>query len=306
MSVQNQSRHRDKWLARAGILTDALPYMRRYNGQTVVIKYGGHAMGDADLALQFARDIVLLKQCGINPILVHGGGPQIAKMLEKLGVESRFVDGLRISDAPTMDVVEMVLSGKVNKQIVTAIQAVGGFAVGLSGKDGNLLRARRLHHISKETGQPVDLGLVGAPDHVNPRILEILQSSEAIPVIAPLAYGAGGETYNINADIFAGTIAGAIKARRFLLLTDVEGVKNENGELITALNPQEAQGLIDTGVVKGGMIPKLETCLQALDAGVDASVIIDGRKPHTILLEMFTTHGSGTIINRIEGDASGQ
>lgn len=286
-------RRRTEWLEQAGILTEALPNMRRYAGKTVVIKYGGHAMGDATLAQKFARDVVLLKQVGINPIVVHGGGPQIGKMLDRLNIKSEFINGLRKTDAATMEIVEMVLAGKINKEIVSAITDAGGRAVGLSGKDAGLIRARK---VEEEDG--VDLGFVGEPAQVDPTILEVLRSSDIIPVIAPIGMGPDGQTYNINADTSAGGIAAAMKAKRFLLLTDVAGVLDKEGQLIQELTVEQASKLEADGVISGGMIPKIETCVNAVQQGVDAAVIVDGRAAHAVLLEIFTEHGSGTLIRR--------
>jgi acetylglutamate kinase len=284
------------WLRTARTLTEALPYMRRYAGKTFVIKYGGHAMIDAELAELFARDIVLLKQVGINPIVVHGGGPQIGQMLERLQIKSRFVDGLRVTDAATVEVVEMVLAGTINKQIVSAIGAAGGSAVGLSGKDAGLIRARRMQ-VSKQ-GEPVDLGFVGLPDRINAQAIEAIEGAGLIPVIAPIGFGDSGETYNINADTAAGAIAAALKATRLLMLTDVAGVLDKSGALMETLSVEQVRILIEDGTIHGGMIPKIETCLDAVENGVEAAVILDGRVPHALLLEIFTAHGVGTIIRR--------
>ncbi|HEY8874144.1 MAG TPA: acetylglutamate kinase [Stellaceae bacterium] len=292
---------------KAAVLGEALPYLRRYAGQTVLVKYGGHAMsglasdghakdgGGADDP--FARDIVLLKQVGINPIVVHGGGPQIGQMLQRLGIKSRFVDGLRVTDRETMEVVEMVLAGTVNKQLVAAINQAGGCAVGLSGKDGGLIRARKVTRSRIEAGIRIDLdlGFVGEPEQVDDRVLATFRQSDIIPVIAPIGIGADGETYNINADTVAGAVAAAVKARRFLLLTDVDGVLDADKRLITELTAGEARRLIADGTISGGMIPKVETCLAAVEGGVEAAVIVDGRVPHAILLELFT-EGAGTLI----------
>jgi acetylglutamate kinase len=284
------------WLRTARTLTEALPYMRRYAGKTFVIKYGGHAMIDAELAELFARDIVLLKQVGINPIVVHGGGPQIGQMLERLQIKSRFVDGLRVTDAATVEVVEMVLAGTINKQIVSAIGAAGGSAVGLSGKDAGLIRARRMQ-VSKQ-GEPVDLGFVGLPDRINAQAIKAIEGAGLIPVIAPIGFGDSGETYNINADTAAGAIAAALKATRLLMLTDVAGVLDKSGALMETLSVEQVRVLIEDGTIHGGMIPKIETCLDAVENGVEAAVILDGRVPHALLLEIFTAHGVGTIIRR--------
>ncbi len=278
---------------KAAILGEALPYLQRYAGQTVLVKYGGHAMsapgavGGAEDP--FARDVVLLQQVGINPIVVHGGGPQIGQMLQRLDIKSSFVDGLRVTDSATMEVVEMVLAGTINKALVAAINAAGGCAVGLSGKDAGLIRARKV------TRGGVDLGFVGEPDRVDDRVLATLRQAHIIPVIAPIGVGAKGETYNINSDTVAGAVAAAVKARRFLLLTDVPGVLDAEKRLIPELAAGEARRLIAEGTISGGMIPKVETCLEAVDGGVEAAVIVDGRVPHAILLELFT-EGVGTLI----------
>ena len=288
------------WLRTAATISEALPYMRRFAGRSVVIKYGGHAMGDAALAQNFARDVVLLKQVGINPVVVHGGGPQIAKMLARLGIESEFVDGLRVTDAAAIEVVEMVLAGSINKQIVTTINAEGGTAIGLSGKDGRLIEAtplkRRVLDAETGAGRVVDLGFVGEPERVNIRLLDHLGESDIIPVVAPIGVGADGETYNINADTAAGAIASAISAIKLLLLTDVPGVLDGDGALISQMTTGEAQQMLAGGAVSGGMIPKLETCLAAIEHSTGAAHILDGRVPHVILLELFTEHGTGTMI----------
>jgi acetylglutamate kinase len=278
-------------------LAEALPYMRRYAGHTLVVKYGGHAMGDGGDS--FARDVVLLKQVGIHPIVVHGGGPQIGHMLKRLGIESRFVDGLRITDAETMEVVEMVLAGTINKQLVAAINAQGGCAIGLSGKDGGLIRATKVTGSRVEGGvrTEIDLGFVGEPQHVAVSVLDTFIKSDIIPVVAPIGVGADGETYNINADTVAGAVAAAVKATRLLLLTDVAGVLDADKRLLSEITAGSARQMIAEGVIYGGMIPKVETCLDAVDGGVEAAVILDGRVPHAILLELFTdTSGAGTLI----------
>jgi acetylglutamate kinase len=282
---------------KAAILAQALPYMRRYAGHTLVVKYGGHAMGGAAVGDSFARDVVLLKQVGINPIVVHGGGPQIAHMLKRLGIETTMVDGLRVTDHDTMEVVEMVLAGTINKQLVSAINAEGGCAIGLSGKDGGLIEARKLVLTRIEAGvrSEVDLGYVGEPRRIAAGVLDTLKQSDIIPVIAPIGVGAGGETYNINADTVAGAVAAAVKATRLLLLTDVVGVLDADKQLIPELTAAAARRLIAERVINGGMIPKIETCLQAVEGGVEAAVIVDGRVPHAILLELFT-EGAGTLI----------
>ncbi len=290
------------WLRTARTITEALPFMRRYAGRAFVIKYGGHAMGDPDLARLFANDIVLLKQIGIHPVVVHGGGPQIGRMLDRLNIKSAFVDGLRVTDAETVEIVEMVLSGTINKRIVSAINAAGGAAIGVSGKDGDLIQASKLRRTSRDEESNVekilDLGFVGEPQQINPRILTALEQSGLIPVIAPIGVGAGGETYNINADTVAGAIAGALGASRLLLLTDVIGVLDKAGELISDLTVERIRELHADGTITGGMIPKLETCTKAVEDGVDAAVILDGRVPHSMLLEIFTDRGIGTLIRR--------
>jgi acetylglutamate kinase len=294
-----------EWLAKAGILTEALPFMRRYAGQTVVIKYGGHAMGDAALAQIFASDVVLLKQVGLNPVIVHGGGPQIGAMLERMGIKSEFIDGLRVTDKAAVEIVEMVLSGQINKQIVAAIAEAGGRAIGLSGKDGGLITATKLHRKRRDPDSNIekvlDLGFVGEPTSVDPHVLNVLATSDFIPVIAPIGIGADGETYNINADTVAGAVAVATKASRLLMLTDVEGVLDKDGELIQEMSVNDAHNRRTDGTLTGGMIPKVETCVSAINSGVDGAVIVDGRAPHAILLEIFTEHGSGTMIRQSQG-----
>jgi acetylglutamate kinase len=286
-------------LVKAAILAEALPYMRRYAGHTLVVKYGGHAMGDPRVGDWFSRDVVLLKQVGIHPIVVHGGGPQIAQMLKRLGIQSTFVDGLRVTDAATMDVVEMVLAGSINKQLVSAINAEGGRAIGLCGKDGGLIEAGKVILSRVEAGirTEIDLGFVGEPRRISTDVLDTFKQSDIIPVIAPIGVGASGETYNINADTVAGAIAAAVKATRLLLLTDVAGVLDADKRLISEITAGKARRMIAEGVISGGMIPKVETCLQAVDGGVEAAVILDGRVAHAILLELFTdTSGAGTLI----------
>ncbi len=288
--------------AKAKVLSEALPYMQRYDRKTVVVKYGGHAMGDPELAAAFARDIVLIKQAGVNPIVVHGGGPQIGSLLERLNIRSEFKGGLRVTDRATVEVVEMVLAGSVNKEIVTAINNQGGKAVGISGKDANLMRAKRLERRMRDpqsnSEEVVDLGYVGEPVAVDPHIIEVISNSDLIPVVAPLGIGPDGETLNINADTFAAALATALKAKRLLLLTDVEGVLDRNGQIIKSLTTAEAQRLIEDGTISGGMIPKIEGCLDVIAEGVEAVVIINGRVPHAVLLELFTEHGAGTLIER--------
>ena len=288
--------------ANAKILSEALPFMQRYDNATVVVKYGGHAMGDPELAANFARDIVLIKQAGVNPIVVHGGGPQIGALLERLNIKSEFKGGLRVTDRETVDVVEMVLAGSVNKEIVAAINAQGGKAVGISGKDANLMRGKRIERRFRDPDsnieEIVDLGFVGEPSSVDPHIVDVIIHSDLIPVIAPIGVGPDGETLNINADTFAAALATAMKAKRLLLLTDVEGVLDRNGNLIKSLTSAEAQELIEGGTISGGMIPKIESCLDVIAEGVEAVVIINGKVPHAVLLELFTEHGAGTLIER--------
>ena len=289
-----------EWLAKADILTDALPFMRRYNGKNVVIKYGGHAMVDNSLATEFAADVVLVKQVGMNPLVVHGGGPQIGAMLKRLEIESSFIDGLRVTNAATVEVVEMVLSGTLNKAIVANINSAGGQGIGLSGKDGGLLQAKKLLRNKLgpdgQTEEIVDLGFVGELTQVNGKILTTLAENQFVPVVAPIAAGNAGETYNINADTAAGAIAAATDAKRLLLLTDVPGVLDGDGKLIEELSVSEARALIADGTIKGGMIPKIETCIDAVENGVQGAVILDGRVKHVVLLELFTPHGFGTLI----------
>jgi len=289
-------------LAKAETLTEALPYLQRYAGKTFVVKYGGHAMGDPELARDFAEDVVLLKAVGINPVVVHGGGPQIGAMLKRLGVESRFVDGLRVTDKVTAEIAEMVLAGSINKEIVSWIAAAGGKAVGISGKDAGLVRATKVTRTEPDRLQGierhVDLGFVGEPSSVDCTILETLSAQGFIPVVAPVALGFDGETYNVNADTMAGAIAAASGAARFFLLTDVPGVLGKEGNLLTDLHPADIAGLREDGTITGGMIPKLETCVTAVEAGVGAAVILDGRIPHGMLLEIFTERGVGTLVRR--------
>ncbi|CAA7611427.1 Acetylglutamate kinase [Candidatus Terasakiella magnetica] len=291
---------RAAWLDRAKTLSEALPFMRQFSDQTLVIKFGGHAMESDDLARLFAHDVVLLKQVGINPVVVHGGGPQIDHMLKRLNIVTPRVDGLRYTDEATVEVVEMILSGKINKQIVSAINEAGGFAVGLSGKDGHLIRARKLRRTKKDPDSNIekvlDLGFVGEPAEITPHILEFFRQSDIIPVVAPVGMGPAGETYNINADTAAGAIAAATNSRRLLMLTDVAGVLDKAGNLIPEMTAAQVKAYIADGTISGGMIPKVETCLEAVEAGVDAAVILDGRVPHAVLLELFTPHGVGTLI----------
>jgi acetylglutamate kinase len=293
-------------LAKAKTLAEALPYIQIYDRETVVVKYGGHAMGDTETARKFAADVVLLKLVGIHPVVVHGGGPQISRMLDKAGVKSQFVDGLRVTDADTMEVAEMVLSGSVNKELAHLITAAGAEAdvrgVGLSGKDARLITVEKAVRTRKDPDsmieQSVELGLVGEPTEVDPTLIQALINApeDYVPVIAPIGVAADGKTYNINADTAAGAIAKALGAKRFLLLSDVEGVLDANGALIRQMSIADARKAIDSGVAKGGMIPKLETCIAALDNGVEAAVILDGRTPHVLLMELFTEHGAGTLI----------
>ncbi|HML91259.1 acetylglutamate kinase [Methyloceanibacter sp.] len=288
--------------AKAQILSEALPYMQRYDRQTVVVKYGGHAMGDPELAKDFARDIVLLKQAGVNPVVVHGGGPQIGRLLERLNIKSEFQGGLRVTDRQTVDVVEMVLAGSVNKEIVSAINDQGGKAVGICGKDANLMRAKRLQRRVRDPESNIervlDLGFVGDPGLVEPHIIDVIINSDLIPVVAPIGVGPEGETLNINADTFAAAIAVALKAKRLLLLTDVDGVLDKEGQLIRSMTTAEAIKLIENGTITGGMIPKIESCMDVIAEGVEAVVIINGKVPHSVLLELFTEHGAGTLIER--------
>lgn len=289
-------------LAKAEVLTEALPYMQRYAGATFVIKYGGHAMGDALAARDFADDVVLMKAVGINPIVVHGGGPQIGAMLKKLGVETSFVDGLRVTDAETARIAEMVLSGAINKEIVSWIAAAGGKAVGISGKDGGFVIAEKVERTTRDPEsnieRVVDLGFVGEPKTVDRTILDTISAAGMIPVVAPIGVGTDGHTYNINADTMAGAVAAALSADRLFLLTDVSGVLDKDGSLLTDLDPAKIIALRANGTITGGMIPKLETCITAVEAGVDAAVILDGRVPHAMLVEIFTKSGAGTLVHR--------
>jgi acetylglutamate kinase len=284
----------------AEILMQALPHMLRYDDATIVVKYGGHAMGDEATGREFARDMVLLEQAGVNPVVVHGGGPQIGAMLEKLGIQSRFSNGLRITDKATVEIVEMVLAGAINKQIVGTINAQGGRAIGLCGKDGNMVIARKLSRAGGDgdLGDVVDLGFVGEPDKVDTTVLEQVLGRELIPVLAPVAQGHDGATYNINADTFAGAIAGALGAKRLLFLTDVPGVLDKNKQLIKQLKLDDIRGLIADGTISGGMIPKVETCIYAIEQGVEGVVILDGKIPHAVLIELLTDYGAGTLITR--------
>lgn len=292
------------WLKTATTLSEALPYMKQFQGETFVIKYGGSAMGDQSLAEKFAKDVVLLKQVGINPIIVHGGGPQISSMLDKLKIQSEFIDGLRVTDEETVEIVEMVLSGKINKQIAQEINKQGGIAVGISGKDGGLITARKIRRTRKDPDSNIekilDLGFVGEPENIEPDILLQFEESDLIPVIAPIGVGENGETFNINADTAAGAIATALAASKLIILTDVPGVMKENKdgehELISEFSIEESKGLVADGTISGGMIPKVETCVAAVEHNVESAHILDGRVPHVVLLEVFTEHGTGTMI----------
>jgi acetylglutamate kinase len=298
MTMTAQEKAQDK----ARTLIEALPHMQQYDEETVVIKYGGHAMGDEQAARDFARDVVLLEQTAINPVVVHGGGPQIQAMLTKLGIKSEFAAGLRITDAATVEIVEMVLAGSINKQIVGYINAAGGKAIGLCGKDGNMVQAKKVTRTvvdpDSNIEKVVDLGFVGDPEKVDTTILNQVIGREMIPVLAPVATSATGGTFNVNADTFAGAIAGALKAKRLLLLTDVPGVLDKSKKLIEDLSVAEARRLIANGTISGGMIPKVETCIYALDQGVEGVVILDGKTPHAVLLELLTDHGIGTLMHR--------
>ena len=299
--MRSNSSNSDIWLEKVATLTESLPYMKQYSGLSVVIKFGGHAMGEQTSIEAFASDIVLLRQVGAKPVVVHGGGPQIASMLQRLKMESNFIDGLRVTDQQTISIVEMVLAGAINKSLVASISSAGGMAVGISGKDGNLIKAEKLAHKTKVSDSVienlVDLGFVGIPEKVDTQVLDALIGSGMIPVVAPLGLGADGETYNINADTAAGSISSALGASRLLMLTDVEGVLDEAGKLIPRLSIAQARELIANGVINGGMIPKVETCMEAVKSGAGAAVILDGRKKHAVLVELFTEHGIGTLIH---------
>ena len=282
------------------ILAGALPFLKRYDDQIVVVKYGGHAMGEEESALRFGRDIALLEQVGVSPVVVHGGGPQINAMLKRLDVQSTFVDGLRVTDEGMVDVVEMVLAGTVNKQVAEAITRAGVIAVGISGKDGNLIRARKVTRTVRDPGSSIervlDLGFVGEPEHVETRVLELLIGADIVPVVAPVGVGADGQTYNINADTVAGAIAGALGAARLLMMTDVAGVLDRDGKLVPEMTVAEVEAGVEAGWISGGMIPKVETCVDAVRGGVKGAVILDGRVPHAVLRELFTNRGAGTLI----------
>jgi acetylglutamate kinase len=301
MEVKNR-KAREQLLRTAKTVSEALPFIRQFAGETFVIKFGGHAMGDPELTKTFARDIVLLKSIGVNPVVVHGGGPQIGAMLERLGIQSDFVDGLRVTDKNTVDIVEMVLSGSINKQIVSEINQAGGMAIGLSGKDAGLIKAQKLRRTVKDPDSNIerilDLGFVGEPTEVNPMVFEDFMDSDVIPVIAPIGVGELGETYNINADTAAGAIASALAASKLLMLTDVAGILNKEKELISEIDADEARALIADGTISGGMIPKVETCIKALEHDTEAAHILDGRIPHVLLVEIFTEHGASTMIRR--------
>ncbi len=294
------SGQRNDWLAKANVLTEALPYMRRYSGHRILVKFGGHAMGEAETIRSFADDMVLLNQVGACPVVVHGGGPQIGEMLKKLDIQSEFINGLRVTDADTVSVVEMVLCGAINKSIVGALQMAGGRAVGLSGKDSNLMTARKLGEAKGDSNieDNIDLGFVGEPAAIDTSVLDALIDGGMTPVIAPVAPSKDGETYNINADTAAGAIASAMNATRLLMLTDVSGVLNKDGEHIQKLTISKARALIADGTINGGMIPKVETCIDAVEGGAEAAVILDGRERHAVLVELFTEHGIGTIITK--------
>lgn len=292
----------EKLIEKANILMETLPWIRRFYGKTIVIKYGGNAMVEEQLKEGFARDVIMMKYIGMNPVVVHGGGPQIGKVLEAMQIKSEFIQGMRVTDSETMDVVEMVLGGKVNKEIVTNINLHGGKAVGITGKDGNLLKARKLEMtaVNPDTLTPeiIDIGMVGEVESIDPTIIRSLEESNFIPVIAPIGGGLNGETYNINADLVAGRIAGALKAEKLILLTDIEGVKDKQGKLISTIDIQRVPDLINNGTISGGMIPKVNCCVEAIEAGVDKTHIIDGRMQHACLLEMFTDKGIGTAVAR--------
>jgi acetylglutamate kinase len=289
-------------LTHATILSEALPFMQRYDQEIVIVKYGGHAMGNAELAEFFANDIVLLEQSGVKPIVVHGGGPQIGALLDRLKIKSEFADGLRVTDRETVEIVEMVLAGSINKQIVAEINRLGGRACGISGKDANLMIARKLERRVRDPHsnieRVIDLGFVGEPEEVNPGIVEVLARGDLIPVVAPIGVSRDGVTYNINADTFASALAAAMKAKRLLLLTDVPGVLDRHGQLIPKLTVNRARTLINDGTITGGMIPKVESCIEVVEAGVEGVVIINGKVPHAVLIELFTEHGAGTLIER--------
>ena len=298
--MKNESKN-NLWLSKVEFLSEVLPYMHQYNGSSLVIKYGGHAMTDKDMQLSFASDIALLQQVGSKPVVVHGGGPQIEQMLKKLNIKTGFVDGLRVTDKNTVNIVEMVLSGAINKSIVAAIMSAGAKAVGISGKDGGLIKAEKImsrRDPESAIEKVVDLGFVGKPSSIDNKVLDALMQGGLIPVVAPLGLGEDGQTYNINADTVAGAISSSLGARRMLMLTDVPGVLEKDGNLIKELSSKQAKNLIKKGIVTSGMIPKLETCIEAVESGTDAAVILDGRAPHAVLMELFTEHGGGTLIRK--------
>jgi acetylglutamate kinase len=290
----------ENMLEKSRILSEALPYMKKFNGETFVIKFGGSAMGDVELAKKFARDVVLLKQVGINPIVVHGGGPQIGAMLERLRIKSEFIDGLRVTDKATVEIVEMVLCGNINKKIVQDINEAGGTAIGLCGKDANLIKARRVRKTKRDPESNIekilDLGFVGEPTFINPDILVSFEETDIIPVIAPIGIDENGETYNINADTAAGAIAAALVAQKLIMMTDVNGVLDKNKQLVSKISSSKIKKMISEGSMSGGMIPKVETCMKAILNNVEAAHIVNGKIPHVLLLEIFTEHGSGTMI----------
>lgn len=292
----------EELIAKANVLMETLPWIRRFYGKTIVIKYGGNAMVEEHLKEGFARDVIMMKYIGLNPVVVHGGGPQIGKVLEAMKIESQFIQGMRVTDSETMDVVEMVLGGKVNKEIVTNINLHGGKAVGITGKDGGLIQARKLEMtaVNPDTLTPeiIDIGMVGEVESVDPTIIKSLKENDFIPIIAPIGGGLNGETYNINADLVAGRIAGALKAEKLILLTDVEGVKDKQGKLISTIDVQRVPDLINNGTISGGMIPKVNCCVNAIDEGITRAHIVDGRMEHACLLEMFTDKGIGTVVAR--------
>ena len=292
----------EELIKKANILMETLPWLKCFYGKTIVIKYGGNAMVEEHLKEGFARDVIMMKYIGLNPVVVHGGGPQIGKVLEAMKIESRFIQGMRVTDSETMDVVEMVLGGKVNKEIVTNINRYGGKAVGITGKDGGLIQARKLEMttVNPDTLTPeiIDIGMVGEVESVDPTIIKSLKEHDFIPVIAPIGGGLNGETYNINADLVAGKIAGALKAEKLILLTDIEGVKDKQGKLISTIDIQRVPDLINNGTISGGMIPKVNCCVDAVEEGITRAHIIDGRMEHACLLEMFTDKGIGTVVAR--------
>ena len=298
--MRNENKN-NLWLSKVEFLSEVLPYMHQYNGSSLVIKYGGHAMTDKEMQISFASDIALLQQVGSKPVVVHGGGPQIEQMLKKLNIKTGFVDGLRVTDKNTVKIVEMVLSGAINKSIVASIMSAGAKAVGISGKDGGLIKAEKImsrRDPESAIEKVVDLGFVGKPSSIDNKVLDALMQGGLIPVVAPLGLGEDGQTYNINADTVAGAISSSLGAKRMLMLTDVPGVLEKDGSLIKELSSKQAKNLIKKGIVTSGMIPKVETCIEALENGTDAAVILDGRAPHAVLMELFTEHGGGTLIRK--------